>query len=453
MYSIKNSKPTSILQTDFYQLTMAYAYLHTDKAEEATGFESFVRKIKPEISNENYYYFNGEEEIREFIYSVKKEIREPDFFDRFWEMIKDKVDQSTYKKTKKKFKKIYKFFDFTVMSNGDKVHSFVPVFQYYGPRFFGQLLETPITNIINGRVGYQSAAMSSKKNKGKSLYDIYHEEDKVYMRKLRTRAKEYRNATSKILLEAGYRRAPSFEVATNASRIAIEENWDSTSNTTIFEDIDSSLINGSMAHAYVMSFEKDGKPNELEAFRSWNELFPNSTILIDTYNVENAIDILIQNEIKPKAVRIDSDPIEDYVRIVRKKLNKAGWSDVQIFISGDITPEKLIKWEEENLPFDICMAGTHYVNIDTAKNINPGFVYKIVEFTNIDTGFTEYPEKKSTGKSNYPGLKAVYFDKNRNELIVSIKEKSFGFSSSRFSSFKDIDSDTKVIFKERGIEC
>lgn len=435
MQSIKNSKPKSILETDFYQLTMAYAYLMTNEmARDRTGFESFVRQIKGDITTENYYIFNAEKEVRDFIDNIKKEIREPDFFDRYWDIIKDKVDQRTYNKAKKEFNKLYKFFTFSVLENGSKVKPFVPVFQYNGPRFFGQLLETPITNIINGRVGLKS-------QKKDSVISLFNENDKQYIQKIKKRAKEYRRSTSKIILEAGYRRAPSFYVAKKASMAAIQANWDGTSNTSIYKDIDSSLIGGSMAHAYVMSFEKNGKTNEVEAFKSWDKLFPKSTMLIDTYNVSRAIDILIQNNIKPAAVRIDSEPIEDYVYLVRQKLDNANWSDVKIFISGDITPEKLKYWEEKDLPFDMCMAGTHYVNIDTAKHINPGFVYKIVEFSK--NGNIEYPEKKSTAKGNYPGLKTVYFNKKNNKIIVSVKRDSCGFKG---DSFKKINKKTEVIF-------
>lgn len=37
------------LKTDFYQFTMAYAYLMTGIANQITGFESFVRYIKADI--------------------------------------------------------------------------------------------------------------------------------------------------------------------------------------------------------------------------------------------------------------------------------------------------------------------------------------------------------------------------------------------------------------------
>jgi nicotinate phosphoribosyltransferase len=430
--------PTSILQTDFYQFTMAYAYLLTNKANQITGFESFIRKIKPEITNNNFYIFNAEEEVSYFINIVKKEINKPSFFDSFWNIIKDKIDMSTYDQAKKAFDQMNKDFEYKVIPNGTKIYPMVPVFQFKGPKFIGQMLETPITNIINGRVGKKSYKDISNISK---FVENQNQIVNSYKEKIINRAKEYRKATNKIILEAGYRRAPSFNIAKFASKIAIENNWNGTSNTSIFGEIDNKYINGTMAHSFVMSFFKNGNTNELEAFKVWDSIFPKSTILIDTYDTINAVKILIDNNIKPNAVRIDSDPIEELAINVRNILDNAGWSDVKIFLSGDITPEKLIQWEKNNIPFDICMAGTKYVNLDYAEFINPGFVYKVVEFIDED-GISQFPVKKASGKSNYPGLKQIIVSPN-GDIYMFIRKENYDFGMT-FPDF--INNKAKVFF-------
>jgi len=40
----------NIFNTDYYQFTMAVAYLISGKANETTGFESFIRHIKREVN-------------------------------------------------------------------------------------------------------------------------------------------------------------------------------------------------------------------------------------------------------------------------------------------------------------------------------------------------------------------------------------------------------------------
>jgi len=433
-----NNKPTSILQTDYYQFTMAYAYLMIDTAKETTGFESFVRHIKTNITDKKYYIFNAEKEVIEFMDKIKKEINEKDFFEKFWKYIKHNVDNKSYQIAKKRFESMPKNFEYRIMKNNSKIYPKVPVFQFKGPKFIGQMIETPITNIINGRVGIESyrnkIAISETVENEKEIINSYKE-------KIIKRAKEYRDSTTKILLEAGYRRSPTFKIACFASEEAIKAGWNGTSNTCLFNKINKKYIGGTMAHAFIMSFYENGKTNEDIAFRTWQNIFGKSTILIDTYDTINAVKILIKNNIRPNAVRIDSDPIEELAIAVRKELDKAGWNEVKIFLSGDITPEKLIKWEKENIPFDMCMAGTKYVNIDLAENINPGFVYKVVEFEK--NGKIEYPVKKATGKSNYPGLKKVKVSEN-GDILMEIGKNDFGFfneekiNENSIVAFKDI---------------
>jgi len=418
--------PTSILQTDFYELTMSYAYLMLKRAGEKTGFESFIRKIKPNITDKDFYIFDGENEIHDFMSKIKEEIlNESCFFERFWEMISDKVDIKNYEICKKEFMKMDKNFEYSVLENGDRVYPKVPVFQFSGPKMIGQLLETPITNIINGRVGMKSY--------NKEIKLISNEVTEDYKKMIDKRARQYRDSTKKIILEAGYRRSANFEISCYASMSAIKNGWNGTSNTCLFNVIDKNLINGTMAHAFIMSYGTE--ENEIKAFKDWNNIFPNSTLLIDTYDSVKAVKKLIENNIKPNAVRIDSDPIEKIAHEVRIILDNAGWDEVKIFLSGDITPEKLIKWEEDNVPFDICMAGTKFVNIGEVENINPGFVYKVVEYKKDGKIF--YPVKKAEGKSNYPGLKKIH--RNYDQLIVESKNNYFGIERDiDYSKIKEV---------------
>jgi len=423
--------PTSPLQTDFYQFTMSYAYLMAGKAHEITGFESFIRNVKPAITNEEpYYIFKGENDIKQFMIQLNEDINSPFFFDTFWDYLypkfkeEKKVVDQFYETAKAAFDLVPKNFEYTVIPNGTKVYPMVPVFQFKGPKIFGQMIETPITNIVNGQTGFESYKTfnpTKLHNIVKIEKNINNEVTPEYKKIIDSRAVEYRNATTKILFEAGFRRAPNFNIACYASRAAIKAGWDGTSNTCLFGKIPTALIGGTMAHAFIMAFD-----TEEEAFIAWNKIYPKSTVLIDTYNTIEAVKTLIKLNIRPVAVRIDSDPIEELAFGVRKILDEAGWTEVKIFLSGDITPEKLIKWEREKVPFDMCMAGTKYVNLNGMEYVNAGFVYKIVEFTSDN--MTRYPVKKAFGKSNYPGLKTMVVDSNGN-ITMTIVKNSFGFEN------------------------
>jgi len=435
---------TTSLQTDFYQFTMAYAYLVSGIANETTGFESFIRHIKPAVAGDNkFYIFKGEQDIHNFMKIVKDEFSNPDFFDKFWEIFepkfkeKDRVNEY-YTIAKKAFDEMDKDFEYTVVPDGTKVYPMVPVFQFKGPKMIGQMIETPVTNIINGQTGQESF-----KTFFPDEFDAIEKIDKImngivpphYNVMLKERAIEYRNATSKILLEAAFRRAPNFALAFQASMIAIENGWDGTSNTSLYGFIAIEKIGGTMAHAFVMAFK-----HEIDAFKSWDAIFPGSTILIDTYDSVNAAKMLVENNIRPVAVRIDSDPIEKLAREVRAIFDEAGWTEVKIFLSGDITPEKLIQWEKDDVPFDMCMAGTKYVNIDVMENVNAGFVYKIVEYE--EDGRRFFPYKKAFGKSNYPGLKTVTVD-SEGDITMSINGKI------GFNNIKNINDNAYIEFMSR----
>ena len=411
----------NIFNTDYYQFTMSLAYLLCGKANETTGFESFVRNIKKEIDpSQQAYIFSGEKEVVSFLETVKTEIQSENFFELFWTIVSKSISKEKqhqiYEKAKEAFDSVDKNFEYTVLKEGSIVKPYVPVFQYKGPKIFGQMIETKITNIINGRTG-----LKSYKAKNKALEEIVNDRNtnayNDYLERIEKRAVQYRRATSKILLEAGYRRSPSQGIADEASRIAMEQNWDGTSNVSAYQKGLVDKIGGTMAHSFIMSFE-----SELEAFKTWNEIFTGSTILIDTYDTINAVKTLIKHNIRPSSVRIDSGDLKALSFKVRDILDNAGWTEVQIFISGDMTPELLAEFEKENVPFDITMAGTKYVNIDEAVHVNAGFVYKIVEYEKNGKKF--YPVKKASGKSNYPGLKKVEFKKDK--IIVSVGD-NWGF--------------------------
>jgi nicotinic acid phosphoribosyltransferase len=52
-------KQFKILSTDFYQIPMVLAYIEADIADQITGFESFYRHTKKEITKNNFYIFSG----------------------------------------------------------------------------------------------------------------------------------------------------------------------------------------------------------------------------------------------------------------------------------------------------------------------------------------------------------------------------------------------------------
>jgi len=449
------------LHTDFYQLSMAMAYIMDNKANVDTGFEGFIRHIKTAVNpNKDFYIFDGETEIKAFIKLMRVEIKDPQFKETFWKLIEPKITAPNKDQIRKdfdiKWKEIETDFEFTVVPNGTVVLPKVPVFQYKGPTIWGQIIETIVTNIYNGRTGL--ATIKYLRDNGMDCFIgdeefdfingiMNNETDAIikYEKILRKTAKKFRKSTDKILLEASYRRSPSKETADMATTIAIQNGWNGTSNVGAFLQgfISQDTIGGTQAHAFVMSYE-----NERDAFIAWDRVFPRTTLLIDTYDVVNAAtmirEMIDNNEIStPQDVRIDSDPLEDYC-ITVDKIFEGTSTKVSNFISGDMNVEKFEHFEAMNIPFTKAMAGTKYCYDNMiVEKLNSGFVYKIVEYVN-DSGEIIRPLKKAVSKSNYPGLKQCSYNEIKNELTVwcVTQDGQFGFNS-----MDKVRPDTKVVFK------
>jgi len=441
----KNTQRFTLLETDFYQIAMSYVFIMENKANDITGYEGFIRNIKSQINpKENFYYFRGHGDVVKYIEQIKMELQNPDFINSFISLIENKIEAKFIPEFIEKFNKLNTEFEYNVVNDNTIVFPYIPVFQFKGPRWIGQLIETAVTNIYNGQTGYQTL-LNMKKEEisyisnidldyiSSIVYGVGGEYYSRYTQDLETRAAEFREVdTDGILLEAGFRRAPSKEAALIASNIALRNMWNGTSNTTVE---DKSKVGGTMAHAFVMSYK-----SELESFIAWDKYFPNSTILIDTYDTLNAVDILINNNIKPMDVRIDSGDFFEITNQVRQKLDDNGWEDVGIFLSGDISPEMIYKLKANDVKYTKLMAGTYYVYCnEIIKKVNSGFVYKIVEYQDENNTII-YPEKKSVGKKNYTGLKIITkIGDNKYEVTKNNGEMEI----SNINSFNE---NTEVIF-------
>ena len=419
-----------LLKNDYYQLAMCVAYILLNQANDKAGFEGFVRRINPKINpDQDFYYFGGNKEAIELLETVKCELHHHDFLGTFLELIETKLPEDKknlyMRLIKNNWKYLDKDFHYTVYPENAKLFPYVPAVQYYGPKWIGQLLETPLINCINGKTGFNTLdrldGFDSEGEKN-DLYSLVFEDPnfvsvlykKGYFDALTDKAIEYRNSTNKVLLEAGYRRACGAEYASTATIKALQYGWDGTSNTSVVFPQPHRLpkVGGTMAHSFIMS-----QRNELEAYHLWNSIYPNSTILIDTYDTMIGLSELIDYNIKPACVRIDSEPLDILATQARKVLDANGWDDVEIFISGDLTPERLRDFEERGIPFDRCMAGTSYVNVGGTDKVNAEFVYKLVEFEK--DGKVYYPEKKAKGKDSRSGLKYVEYDQFRKLLKIT----------------------------------
>ncbi len=160
---------------------------------------------------------------------------------------------------------------------------------------------------------------------------------------------------------------------------------------------------GTMAHAYVMSFDR-----ELDAFLAFARAFSErSTLLIDTYdtvegarNAVRAADLLAPEGVKIQGVRLDSGDLPELARAVREVLDEGGYPEIQIFASGDLDEYRIAALLQEDAPIDAFGVGTQLGVSADAPAL--GGIYKLVE----DRAGPKM--KRSTAKVTIPGRKQVY---------------------------------------------
>src|SRR5262249_11734547 len=113
-------------------------------------------------------------------------------------------------------------------------------------------------------------------------------------------------------------------------------------------------VYGTQAHSWVMAHD-----DEAEAFRNFLDIFPEqSTLLGDTYDVRAAVEKIIALGRKPWGIRLDSGDVLHDSRWARKRLDRAGWHDVQIFASGELDENRIEALLRDGASLDAFGVGT-----------------------------------------------------------------------------------------------
>ena len=150
-----------------------------------------------------------------------------------------------------------------------------------------------------------------------------------------------------------------------------------------------------MAHALVMALNAT-EGSEAQAFSAFHQVFPDSPLLIDTFDTiaaaRNLAAKVKSGEMQVKGVRIDSGDIATVSKEVKALL-----PDAAIFASGDIDEAEILRLKGLGAPIDGYGIGTKLV---TGAPVNG--VYKLVEIDNIPVS------KKSIAKQTISGRKQIW---------------------------------------------
>ena len=345
------------LLTDLYQLTMAACYTGEGLAQQSASFELFVRHLP---NNFGYLIAMGLAQVLDYLEKFRftpwglEALQATGIFEdapaQFWEILANGRFTG----------------DLWAVPEGTAIFANEPFLRVEAPLWQAQLVETYLLNTIN------------------------------YQTLVATRAARMRDVAGDkaTLLEFGTRRAFSPQASLWAARASMAAGLDATSNVLAALRLGRKPT-GTMAHALVMAIAAVSG-SEQDAFTAFYRYFPNSPLLIDTYDTLSAAEDLAKRvnagEIQVTGVRLDSGDLVALSQKVRSLL-----PDATIFASGDLDEYEIARLKSAGACIDGYGLGTRLV---TGTPVNG--IYKLVEIDGIPT------MKQASNKATYPGRKQIY---------------------------------------------
>ena len=352
--------PFSGLLTDLYELTMAAGYIQ-NRFEASATFELFARSLP---RRRNYLVAAGLDQALDFLENVRFSAEDIAYLRALPAFRHVKAEFFDYLSRFRFCGDVWAVPEGTIFFPGE------PMLRVTAPIAEAQLVETSLLSILHFQtlIASKAARVSSA-------------------------------AAGRPVVEFGSRRAHGVEAGVLAARAAFVGGCEGTSNTYAGRRFGIPVY-GTQAHSWIMAHA-----DEADAFRDFLNVFPEqSTLLVDTYDVHAAIEKIIALGRKPGGVRLDSGDVMKDCLWVRKRLDSAGWNDVQIFASGDLDEERI----ETLLRSGACLDAFGVGSVLTTSADSPyvGVIYKLVEVEH--GGEKRSAAKFSQDKVTYPGRKQVF---------------------------------------------
>src|SRR3954471_8600757 len=316
------------LLTDLYQLTMAYGYWKSGRADREAVFELIFRKppfrsgftvvagLGPAIDFIKGFRFEADD--LEFLATLSGNDGKPLFDPAFLEHLKQLRFSC----------------DVDAIPEGTVVFANEPLLRIQGPILQCQLLETALLNLLN----FQSLIATKA-------------------------ARVCLAARNDSVLEFGLRRAQGVDGALAASRASYIGGCAATSNV-LAGKVHGIPVRGTHAHSWVMSFAE-----EETAFQAYAEAMPNNCVfLVDTYDtlqgVRRAAKIgkwLREHGHELAGIRLDSGDLAWLSIEARKILDAAGFPKALILASNDLDEHIIQSLKQQGATINVWGVGTKMV--------------------------------------------------------------------------------------------
>ena len=358
------------LLVDFYELTMGNAYFEQGMRDQIAVYDMFFRKVP---DDGGFAILAGLEQVVEYLTNLH--FAEDDlayltgrglFSPGFISYLRD-----------------FKFeCDVWAIPEGTPIFPGEPIVRVRGPIIQAQLIETMILLTIN-----HQSLIATKTNR------------------------ICRAAQGRAILEFGTRRAQGFDAANYGARAAYIGGASATANT--WADFRFGVpANGTMAHAWVQSFD-----SEYEAFAAYAKAYPDHcNLLVDTFStlksgVPNAIkvakEILEPMGKRLVGIRLDSGDIAYLSKKARKLLDEAGLQDCRIFASNSLDERIIRSLLIQDAKIDVFGVGEKLITAASSPVF--GGVYKLVAMIEKDGTITPKIKLSDTfEKATTPGFKDVW---------------------------------------------
>ena len=346
------------LFTDLYELTMLQAYVEEGMKEQAT-FSLFARRL-PE--RRNYLLACGLDDVLTYLETVR--------FDA--ESLAYLASLGRFKDSFLAWLRDFRFTgDVHAVPEGTPVFANEPILEITAPIAEAQLAETLVVNQIHLQTTLASKA-----------------------------ARVVTAARGRAVVDFGARRMHGMDAAVKAARAFYIAGVAATSNV-LAGKMYGLPVAGTMAHSFVQACE-----GEMDAFRSFVRLYPETVLLVDTYDTLEGVSRVCElarelgDGFKVKAVRLDSGDLADLAVQTRKMLDEAGLQRVEIFASSGLDEDVIDDLMARGVPITGFGVGTKMGVSEDAPSLD--MAYKLCAYAG------EGRLKLSTGKPVLPGRKQTF---------------------------------------------
>jgi nicotinate phosphoribosyltransferase len=344
--------------TDLYELSMLQAYFELGLRKEAV-FDLFVRRLP---AGRNFLVACGLDDVLHYLETLRFDERGLDHLaslDAFSRSFLDELASLRFEG------------DVYAVPEGTPVFADEPILQVVAPLPQAQLIETFVLNQISFQTMIASKA-----------------------------TRVVAAAAGRRVVEFGLRREHGTDAGMKAARACFVAGVGATSNVLAGQAYGIPVV-GTMAHSFIKVHD-----TELEAFRAWSSVFPDSVLLVDTYDTPEGVRNVIRlaqelgDDFAVRAVRLDSGDLAGLAADARRLLDEAGLEGVEIFASGSL---------DEHIVADLVAAKAPITGFGVGTRLGVSADHPSLDSAYKLSGYAGRARMKlSTGKSNLPGRKQVY---------------------------------------------